>query len=157
MSNNKGLSIIEAIVAILVGAIVVLAIGGLGGRLFHYRTTTSSNSAAMNIAERQMETLLGDPLQKPPAGCTVAQALCGDTSSTGRLHGPTRVDVTGAPAAGGEFTVSYWVKDNSGSNDSPLLQPPDVSWTVKQLRVRVTHVTNREAAAELVRYVTILD
>src|SRR3989442_2896395 len=48
-------TLIESVVAVLIAAIVVIAIGGLGERLFHHRATTDSNSAALNIAELQME------------------------------------------------------------------------------------------------------
>ena len=64
MSSNRGFSLIEAVVAILIGAIVILGLGGLSERLIHHRTTTDSNSAAMSLAERQMEKLLARPAEE---------------------------------------------------------------------------------------------
>ena len=153
MFNSRGLSLVETIVALVVGSIIVLAIGGLSGTLMRQRTTTSSSSAAMNLAERQMETLLADPNPNPPAGCTVSQALCGNTTSSGLLHGPTVVNVTATPTAGGEYSISYWVKDNSANSDSPLLRPTAIPAKVKRLTVKVTHTKNAKAGATLVRYV----
>src|SRR5437016_2749068 len=65
MSNKLGFSLIEAVVAILIGAVVVVAVGGLSERLIHHRTTTDSNSAAMSLAEARMEALLTDPNLSP--------------------------------------------------------------------------------------------
>ena len=50
----------KRLVAILIGVIVVLGLGGLSERLIHHRTTTDSNSAAMSLAERQLEKLFAD-------------------------------------------------------------------------------------------------
>ncbi len=58
MFSSKGFTLIEAVVAMLIGAFVVIAVGGLTERLIHHRITTDSNSAAMSLAEHRMETLL---------------------------------------------------------------------------------------------------
>jgi len=65
MSSSRGFTLIEALVAIVVGLAFVVGLGGLAERASHHHTTTNSNSAAMALAERQMEVLLADPLQNP--------------------------------------------------------------------------------------------
>jgi hypothetical protein len=155
MFNERGLSLIETLVAVVIGAAIVLGIGGLGERMFHHGSTNRSNSGAIDIAERTMESLLADSVDDPTSTQCAASpkpALCGDTTSTGLLHGPTPVNGSATPAAGGEYSVRWWVKDNSANTDSPLLKPTAVSGTVKQLKVQVTHSNNPAVNANLTRY-----
>ncbi|MGH9894850.1 MAG: hypothetical protein ACREA0_23295, partial [bacterium] len=116
--------------------IIVVAIGGLGQRMIHHRITADSNSAAMSLAEQQMEKLLADP-NRNPAICPGAD-LCSDSHNT----------------ASGHFTVQWTVTDNTSSSSPPtplILSPATPSGSVKTIKVTVTHTSNRRVYAQLVR------
>src|SRR5207237_5086948 len=111
MFSSKGVSLIEAVVAVLIGAVVVLAVGGLSERLVHHRATTDSNSAAMSLAEWQIEQLVANPKQNPEANpsinCSASpppEALCGGAPPNGLTH-----PVRNLNASGGTTNPEYRV------------------------------------------------
>src|SRR5690242_9001547 len=87
MCNDGGFTLIEAVVAIVVGVAVVVGVGALSERLVHHRVTTDSNSAAMSLAERQIEKLLADPTPRP-TNCTpfTNSDLCAGGTHTTSLN-----------------------------------------------------------------------
>jgi Tfp pilus assembly protein PilV len=149
MSSRGGFTLIEAVVAVLIGALLVVAMGGLSERLIHHRTTADSNSAAMSLAERQMETLLGNPTANPTSCPTVDSfALCAGT------HTAVTVNAQGATSASGPYRVQWVVTDATNAQTSPLVTPDPslVTIKVKRITVTVTHLSNGLVNATLVRY-----
>jgi prepilin-type N-terminal cleavage/methylation domain-containing protein len=149
MSSRNGFTLIEVVVAALIGAFLVIAIGGLSERLIHHRATADSNSAAMSLAERQMETLLGNPIPNPTSCPTVDSfALCAGT------HTAVTVDAQGAASASGPYRVQWVVTDATNAQTSPLVTPDPtlVTVKVKRITVTVTHLKNGMVNASLVRY-----
>jgi hypothetical protein len=156
MSSNRGLSLVEAVVAVLIGALLVVAIGGLTERLIHHRVTADSNSAAMSLAERQMETLLAIPplSANPPPGCTTAQDLCGGPPPNGLTHGPTSVNENLVASGSGPYSVQWVVIDanNTSPTTSPLALAASATSLVKKITVSVSHLRNPQVSATVVRY-----
>lgn len=154
MFSSRGFSLIEAIVAILIGVTVVLGLGGLSERLIHHRTTADSNSAAMSLAERQLEKLfaISGAAKSPPAGCSVAQDLCGGAPPGGLTHGPTNIDINGTASAQGPYRVQWVVIDSSTAANSPLVLPPGITSKVKKITITVTHLRNPNVNASVVTY-----
>ena len=150
--NSRGFSLIEVLVAIVVGAIVVIGVGLLGERLVHHRATTDSNSAAMSLAERQMEQILAIPL--PPPGAPCPPDLCGGAPTVGLDHTLTNrnVDLT----AGGPYTVQWNVIDNDNTTQTtPLKLSSGTNPTqtvVKTIRVTVTLPNNPLVRASITRH-----
>jgi Tfp pilus assembly protein PilV len=168
MSNRRGFTLIEAVVALLIAAFVVIAVGGLGERLVHHRTTTDSNSAAQSLAEWKLEKLIADATPNPTttncSGSTSASNicgtaisygangnLCGNTTASGAQHGPFPVDVVGnASTSTGPYCVRWTVIDASTATSppSPLVIPSTVptptngTAATKRITVTVTHVKN---------------
>jgi type II secretory pathway pseudopilin PulG len=155
MFSRKGFTLIEAVVAMLIGAFVVIAVGGLSERLIHHRATTDSNSAAMSLAVRQMEKLLADS-NKTPTGCPAPGSL---TTSSPALCAGTHPAVTAnADGTGsGPYQVQWTVVNADASATSPLVIPtPDPSGAlqdpVKQITVTVTMPHNPLVNAQIVRF-----
>ncbi len=149
MSSSPGFTLIEAMVALVIGVAVVLGIGVLGERLIHHRVTTDSNSAAMSLAERQMEVLLADPIPNPTTAQCPAAKLCSGT------HGPTSVDVDLASSTSGPYSVRWAVVDATTSSTSAFVLATTggpAQKAVKQITVAVSHLKNPNVNASLVRY-----
>jgi prepilin-type N-terminal cleavage/methylation domain-containing protein len=148
--NSRGFSLIEVLVAIIVGAIVVIGVGLLGERLVHHRATSDSNSAAMSLAERQMEQLLAQPT---PPTCPGAD-LCGAAPPAGLNHTLTNrnVDLT----SGGPYTVQWNVVDNDNTTQtSPLKLSSGTNPTktiIKTITVTVTMPNNLAVNASIKRH-----
>jgi len=153
MFSNRGFTLVEAVVAIVVGALVVIGVGGLSERLIHHRATTDSNSAAMSLAEKQMETILADPTETP-SGCpgiltSSSPALCAGT------HPVQTVDATGTTSVAGPYRVQWTVVDASAAAASPLVPPTvvgGVTGPMKQITVTVTLPNNPLVNATIVRF-----
>lgn len=158
MSSKQGFTLVEAVVAVLIAAFVVIAVGGLVERLLHHRTTTDSNSAAQSLALWQMEKLFADANPNPPVSpdcpnattasniCGTATTnganLCGNTTASGRQHGPFPVDVLGnASTSTGPYCIQWNVIDTSTSASSPLVIP-SASTATKRITVTVRHLRN---------------
>jgi prepilin-type N-terminal cleavage/methylation domain-containing protein len=142
VSSSKGFTLIETLVALVIGVALILGIGALGERLFHHRTTTNSNSAAMSIAEQQMEQLLADQTRNPTGGQCPAAKLCSGT------HNSTS----------GLFNVQWIVVDASSAGTSPLILSTGTNpavVTVKQLTVTVRHSTNPQVYASVTRLMSV--
>jgi Tfp pilus assembly protein PilV len=174
MSSNQGFTLIEGVVAVLIAAFVVIAVGGLSERLLHHRTTTDSNSAAQSLAEWKMEKLVADTNPNPPAtDCTGSASasnicgtattwgtngnLCGNTTATGAQHGPFPVDVLGnTSTSSGPYCIQWRVIDASTGASSPLIIPAGVptptggSAPTKRITVTVTHLRNPLVNARVV-------
>lgn len=155
MFNNKGFTLIEALVAMVIGVAIVVGLGGLGERLIHHRVTTDSNSAAMSLAERQLEALLADSNPNPTGGECPAALLCGAAPPAGLTKGPTNVDINLNASAAGPYRVQWNVVDSTTTPTSPFVvavtggTPPTA---VKKITVTVTHVNNPSVNATVVRY-----
>ena len=165
MSNKLGFSLIEAVVAIVIGALVVVAVGGLSERLIHHRATADSNSASMSLAEWQMERLLADPISTPsPSGCTplagcpnLCPAPASLTTTSPALCAGTHPAITmqANGTATGPFRVQWTVVDADGSGISPLVIPtpaPAAQQTpMKHITVVVTLPNNPLVNATVAR------
>ena len=153
MFSNRGFSLIEAVVAIVITALTIVAVGGLGERLLHHRVTADSNSAAMSLAERQLETLLGNPIPNPsPCPTADTSPLCAGA------HTAINLNASGG-ASGPTYRVQWTVVDSSTSQTSPLvlpvLPPPAVTAKTKKITVTVTHLNNPLVNATLVRFYNV--
>jgi prepilin-type N-terminal cleavage/methylation domain-containing protein len=150
VSNSRGFSLIEVLVAIVVGAIVVIGVGLLGERLVHHRATSDSNSAAMSLAERKMEQLLA---ASTPPTCP-GDDLCGGAPPGGLNHtlSNQNVDLT----SGGPYTVLWNVVDNDNSTQTtPLKLSSGTNPTqtiVKTITVTVTLPKNPLVNASIKRH-----
>jgi hypothetical protein len=136
-------------VALVIGVAVVLGLGILGERLIHHRVTTDANSAAISLAERQMEVLLADPVPNPTTAQCPAAKLCSGT------HGPTSVDVDLTSSTSGPYSVLWTVVDGTTSSVSPFVLATTggaAQKAVKQITVIVSHLNNPRVNASLVRY-----
>ena len=155
MSNSRGFTITEAVVALLVAAMTVIAIGGLGERLNHHRTTTDSNSAAMSLAERQMESLLAETVQNPTTAQCPTANLCGGSPPTGLTKTLTsrNVDLTSC----GPYTVQWAVVDDDNSSaTSPLkLSAGTTATAMKTITVTVTLPANPLVRASITRHLHV--
>jgi prepilin-type N-terminal cleavage/methylation domain-containing protein len=153
MSGKQGFTLIEVVVAALIGVTVVLFAGLLGSNLVHQRTSSDSSSAAMAIAERTMEKLQGIPFSEVAGSLYVTRMSAG-------LHGPPvgpgtscvsppcPVDGTGEPSVG-PYLLRWNVTNNGLTGSRPLVTPLNDS---KQITVTVTHATNPNVRANLVSY-----
>jgi len=144
MSSDRGFTLIEVLVAMVIGASMVLAVGLSSETLVRRRSANASISAATSLAERQMEQLLAK------------QSPASDADLTAGIHGPNpcasppcKIDETGAATLNGPYLMQWTVVDNSNSSGKPLLDP---SGSTKQITTTVTHVTNPYARATLVTY-----
>ena len=173
MSNNRAFTLIEAVVAVLIGAIVVIAVGGLSERIFHHRTTTDSNSAAMSLAVWEMEKLLSDAVQQPsPFGCTPVAScpnLCPDPSTTvpssspalcAGTHQAILVNANGSSSVTGPYQLQWVVTDaSSNATSSPLVVPTPAPGTfqvgAKRITVTATLPRNPFVSAGVVRFKAI--
>ncbi len=160
-SSNRGFSLIEVLAALVIGLAVVLGLGGLSERLIHHRATSNSNSAAMSLAERQLEVILGDPLQNPSGGTQCA------TVDTNVLCNGTHTAVSRAAdgsTTNPAFRVQWTVADIAGTGSpgtEPLTIPTpalgvSAALLLKKVTITVTHLRNPNVNAQLVRYVRIL-
>jgi competence protein ComGC len=159
MFSSRGFTLVEAIVAALVGVILVVAVGRVGQSVIHQRSSTDSNSAATSLAEWQMEKLLADPVQKPEldglcSGGSVP-ALCGAAPTStggGRNHGPIDVNEKGTTIGTLSYRVQWNVVNLNDTANSPLVTPTGASMPMKKITVTVTHLRNSSARASVVRY-----
>lgn len=152
MSSNRGFTLVETLVALVIGVAMVIGLGGLFERLVHHRATTDSNSASMSLAERQMEALLADPIANPTAAQCPSANLCGGAPSTGLTHGPTSVNENLVASGSGPYRVQWIVIDGSTGSTSPLVLATGSTSLVKKITVTVSHLRNPQVSATLVRY-----
>jgi len=160
MFSSKGFSLVEAVVAVVIGAIVVLAVGGLSERLVHHRTTTDSNSAAMSLAELQMEQLIANPKPNPESDpsidCSASpppQALCGGAPPGGLTHPALNLNASGG-TTNPEYRVTWNVVNDTSAANSPLITPSNViGKLVKKITVTVQHLRNPLANASVVTFI----
>jgi prepilin-type N-terminal cleavage/methylation domain-containing protein len=152
VSNSRGFTLIEAVVAVLIGALLVVAMGGLSERLVHHRVTADSNSAAMSLAERQMEALLADPTPNPTGAQCPAANLCGGAPPSGLTHGPTSVNENLVASGSGPYRVQWVVIDANSTTTSPLALAAGSTLLVKKITVSVSHLRNPQVSASVVRY-----
>ena len=127
MSNEAGFTLIETVVAAVVGVILVLAVGLLGGSIVHQRTSADSTSAALSLAEWQLEQLRALPSPQTAAALTAG------------THGPTSVSASGI--SGGPFRITYVVIDGMSGISN-----------LKDISVTVSHATNPMINAQLHTY-----
>jgi len=156
MSSSRGFSLIEALVAIVIGVAVVVGLGGLGERLIHHHSSTNSNSAAMTLAERQMEVLLADPLQNPSGGTQCAtvntNTLCNGSHTALNL-------AADGTATNPQYSVQWTVENivGTGLQNEALVIPTPPTGTVqleaKKVTITVTHIRNPAVYAQVVRYI----
>ena len=149
MYNNRAFTLIETLIALVIGVAVVLGIGGLGERLVHHRVTADSNSAAMSLAERQMEVLLADLNPDPTTAQCPAAKLCSGT------HGPSNVDIDLAASTSGPYSVQWTVVDSTTTSTSPFVLATTggaAQKAVKKITMTVSHLRNPYVNATVVRY-----
>ncbi len=132
MCNKTGFTLIEVLVAMVVGLLLVLPIGLLSESLTRQRINSDETSAVTSLAEQQMERLLA--LQNPST----------DPNLSAGTHGPYFIDATGTPSVGGPYQRSWVVIDNFPYTKS------------RKITVTVTHVNNAHAHCELVTYYKVL-
>jgi Tfp pilus assembly protein PilV len=134
--GNHGFTLIEALVSIVIGVAIVVGIGGLAERLVHHRETADSNSAAMSLAERQMERLLAS--QNPSTDSNL-NGTNPHTATSGSFN--ISWTVTDANTTGTRFVLS------SGSNPSAP--------NVKSITLTVTHANNPAVRATIERHLIV--
>ena len=127
MSSERGFSLIETLVAILVAALIVISAGLLGTRTFHRRTTSTSLSAATALATQRVEELR--PLRVPWT------SLANGTTTT-------LVDGSGSASIGGPYSRTTIV------SDGPIIGTA----ALKRVTVTVQHVTNADVRVTLTTY-----
>ena len=138
-SREAGFLLIEVVVATLIAVVVVIAIGLLSENLARRRASADSLSAAVSLAEGQMEQLLAlpNPAANLPAG---AHGPCGTP--------PCPVDVSGVSNPSGPYLLQWIVIDNSSSG-TPLV---DSTASSKKLTVTVSHQSDPYANVNLQTY-----
>src|SRR5262245_22553732 len=128
--------------------------GLLGERLVHHRGTSDSNSAAMSLAERQMEQLLADPTPNPTGAACPAANLCGGAPPAGLNHTLTNRNVD--LSSGGFYTVQWNVVDNDNTTQTtPLKLSSGTNPTqtiIKTISVTVTMPNNPLVRASIKRH-----
>jgi type II secretory pathway pseudopilin PulG len=132
MSGRFGFTLVETLVAALVGVLLVVAVGLLGGSLVRHRVSADTLSAATRLAEKELETLrnVPDPLVDLVAG-----------TSTWRT-----VDEAGNPSLAGPFQVQTEIQDNQPSLPETLS---------KRLTARVRYAGRPTVLAELTTYMVV--
>ena len=138
-SREAGFLLIEVVVATLIAVVVVIAIGLLSENLARRRASADSLSAAVSLAEGQMEQLLAlpNPAINLLAG---AHGPCGTP--------PCPVDVSGVSNPSGPYLLQWIVIDNSSSG-TPLV---DSTASSKKLTVTVSHQSDPYANVNLQTY-----
>ena len=130
--SEAGFSLIEVLVAAIVGLGMVTAAGLLGLNIFHHRASYDSISAATSLAEREFEILRD--LQNP------VSSLVSGTASGLNPNG----------TSGGQFNVAWTVTDPFPT----ALQGNCAAGVsgVKKVSIRVTHTNNPAVDVNLVTY-----
>lgn len=128
LRNSSGFSLIELLVAAIVGLGMVTGAGLLGLNIFHQRASYDSISAATSLAERQFEILRA--IQNPVSNSNFTD---GDHTATNSPMNPNGT-------SGGQFVVEWNVRD-----DIPMVG-------VKKITMRVTHLNNPAVDVQLVTY-----
>lgn len=131
--SERGFSLLETLVAMLVALTIVASVGLLGMRLTHRRTSSASVSVATSIAEKHLESLR--PLRVPWTGLDTIGSDTKDVDATNELSlgGPYRRTTT--IGLGPEITVG-------GVPRTPM----------RRVTVTVVHVTNPEVSVTLETY-----
>ena len=141
LSPQHGFSLVEAATATLVGLQLVLGIGLLSQRLIHKRVSADSRSAALSLAEREMEQILALP--NPDTNASLTAGTHGPCGSP-----PCLVAVDGSSTLNGPYLLQWTVVDN-GASGTPLV---DSTASSKKITVSLTHVTDANARATLQTY-----
>jgi type II secretory pathway pseudopilin PulG len=140
-SREAGFSLIEVVVALLIAVVVVIAVGLLSENLARRRASADSLSAAVSLAEGQMEQLFALPNPATHASLTAgAHGPCGTP--------PCPVGVNGVSNASGPYLLQWTVIDNSSSG-TPLV---DSTASSKKLTVTVSHQSDPYANVNLQTY-----
>jgi prepilin-type N-terminal cleavage/methylation domain-containing protein len=154
LSSRGGFTLIETLAALVIGLALVVGLGGLTERLAHHRITTDSNSAAMSLAERQVESLLAESVLNP----TGTQCATVDTSKLcAGTHTATTLNSSGG-TSNPEYRVQWTITDATGASTVPLVMPTPAgtpTTEAKQITVSVTHLNNPQVGASLTRYVRV--
>lgn len=128
LRSTSGFSLIELLVAAVVGLGMLTGAGLLGLNIFHQRASYDSISAATSLAERQMEILRA--IQNPVSN---SNFTAGNHTAT---NSPMKMDGT----SGGQYAVTWNVL-----NDTPMVG-------VKKITMRVEHLYNKAVNVQLVTY-----
>jgi type II secretory pathway pseudopilin PulG len=132
MSSRAGFTLVETLVAGLVGVALIVSLGVLVGSLVRHRANADSNSAATNLAQMEMERLRSVP--NPDTNPLLAPGTYGWYSVT----------ETNLSAPGGPYQIRWIIEDNVPALPDQMLS--------KQITVNVRHVNNPYVTSELVTY-----
>jgi len=147
MCSERGFTLLEVLIAALIGLVLVLGVGLLGESLERRRASTDSSSAAMTLAERQMEQLLA--LASPASASNLTAGTHGP--GTPCTSPPCKITATGdTNTLTGPYLMQWTVVDNAASGTA-LIDPTSPSST-KKITVLVTHVSNPFIHATLQTY-----
>jgi prepilin-type N-terminal cleavage/methylation domain-containing protein len=155
MSTDRGFTLIETLVAVLIGTLLVIFAGILGGNLIRHRANADSSSAATSIAQQALELIRAEPVLDPDAtACSVpvcASAWPDEINRCPRLcarvYGPFPVNEHGTPAIGGPYQLSWVVTDG---------QPVALSDVdSKRVVVEVSHENNPLVRSRLQTYLQV--
>lgn len=144
MFSERGFTLIEVAAAALIGVVLVLGVGLLSENLVRRRASSDSISAAVALAERQMEQLLAK--QSPGTSADLTAGSHGPGASC--VSPPCKLDETGTATLNGPYLMQWDVIDSSSSG-TPLVDP-DAS--TKKITITVSHVTNPFTRATLQTY-----
>jgi type II secretory pathway pseudopilin PulG len=129
MSSERGFTLIELAVAVLIGLATVVAIAILGGNITRQRAITEANAAATSLAEQKLEELRANP------GALASGLEVLDEGGNASVLGPYR---------------RQWVvtPNTPATPATPSGMPKSA-----QVRMTVTHLTNPQVRAEIVTYI----
>ena len=138
LRSQSGFTVVEVLVAALIGLMMVAAAGNLGLNLFHKRASYDSLSAATSLAERQFELLRN--IQNPSADTT---------NFSNGTHTATNSPLTQSGTAGGPYNVRWIVADPFPS----ALQGTCASGSgLKKITIQVSHTSDPSVNVELVTH-----
>lgn len=151
---NKGFSLLEVMIAVLIVSVGVTALANLQGKLTRYSAVAKQRTLAMNLAEQQIETMhsfftMGDTGADP---CSIAQSGFDDLADC--------TDGTALSVGSMQFSISWnldeFVQNSDGTteiytSDSGVLRPD-----LKLATIRVEW-TDGQSVTQHVELVDIID
>jgi prepilin-type N-terminal cleavage/methylation domain-containing protein len=148
IDSQRGFSLIEVVVALLIGVFMVLSAGNLGAVFFHQRASYDSISAATSLAERVWEQLrdIQNPVGGSPPGTTT------NSNFTNGSHTATNSPMKEDGTAGGPYVVSWTVSDPFPTGLVVNSQCASGMSGMKKVVINVTHQNNSAVNVQFVTY-----
>ena len=122
VDSDRGFTLIEILVALVIVSIGVLALGGFGVSIMGSGQISRERLTAVHLAEQVLEFWQSDASDRPPG---IAVGTCGLTTLGANPAYP--VTVTCTPDAG--IGISYTIVISRSAAQAPLPTTPNVSFT----------------------------